>query len=507
MAQVQDFMVAIELGSTRITGIAGRKNPDGSLQVLAMASEPAAGAIRKGVIYNLDKTTQSLKSIHKRLEATLKWGIGKVYVGIGGQSLRTTRNTLSYHFDEETKISHELIDQLLDNNRDVPIIDQEILEVAPQEYKVGNNLIADPVGVPCTSLEGRFLNLIARSTVKKNIEHCFEQANWQIADYLISPLTLADTLLTASEKRSGCVLVDMGADTTTLAIYKNNILRHLAVIPLGGSNITRDICSQQLEEDVAEELKCTYGCAYTEPQDMKDEKEVYKIEGKGQIEARLMDEIVEARVSEIIANVWNQIRDSGYEEQILAGAILTGGGSMLNKIDYAFSKFTNVSKVRMARESAITLKNSSEVKRDGSMNTLLGLVFTARENCGVAPRKEQPSDAMGGLFGPDGESAESERQRRLKEQEERRKQEAEARQRVADSEALVKKAAELKAKGSYKEALNALDQAEGLKVAAQAKTIQTLRDEIKQLKKGSSLFGKIGRKLANLGDELISGED
>jgi multidrug efflux pump subunit AcrA (membrane-fusion protein) len=141
------------------------------------------------------------------------------------------------------------------------------------------------------------------------------------------------------------------------------------------------------------------------------------------------------------------------------------------------------------------------------MNTLLGLVFTARENCGVAPRKEQPSDAMGGLFGPDGESAESERQRRLKEQEERRKQEAEARQRVADSEALVKKAAELKAKGSYKEALNALDQAEGLKVAAQAKTIQTLRDEIKQLKKGSSLFGKIGRKLANLGDELISGED
>jgi cell division protein FtsA len=496
-------MVAIELGSTRITGIAGRKNPDGSLQVLAVASEPSAGSIRKGVIYNLDKTTQSLRSIHKRLEATLKWGIGKVYVGIGGQSLRTTRSTQSYHFEEETKISQELIDQLLDSNREVPIIGQEILEVAPQEYKVGNNLIADPVGVPCTNLEGRFLNLIARSTVKQNIEHCFEQAGWQIADFLISPLSLADTLLTASEKRSGCLLVDFGAETTTISIYKNNILRHLAVIPLGGSNITRDICSQQLEEDVAEELKRAYGCAFTETQDLKDEKAIYSIEGKGQIEARLMDEIVEARTSEIIANVWNQVRLSGYEEQILAGAILTGGGSQLSKLEYAFTKYTNVSKVRTARESAISLKNSLEIKRDGSMNTLLSLVFNAHENCGVAPRPKEQAASTDGLFNANGENAEPERRQRMAEQEEKRRREQEERQRVADCEALIKRAAAQKATGDYKAALNTLNQAEALKVAAQSTQIQTLRAEIKKLKSDGSFLGKISRKLVNFGDELM----
>ena len=143
-----DFIVAIELGSSKITGIAGKKHADGSIQVLALASENSSDFIRKGVIYNLDKTAQSLTSIIKKLESTLKASIGKVYVGIGGQSLRTIRNTEVRHLEEETKISQELIDSIMDSNREVPIIDQEILEVAPQEYKVGINLLADPVGVP-----------------------------------------------------------------------------------------------------------------------------------------------------------------------------------------------------------------------------------------------------------------------------------------------------------------------------------------------------------------------
>ena len=250
-----DFIVAIELGSSKITGIAGKKHADGSIQVLALASENSSDFIRKGVIYNLDKTAQSLTSIIKKLESTLKASIGKVYVGIGGQSLRTIRNTEVRHLEEETKISQELIDSIMDSNREVPIIDQEILEVAPQEYKVGINLLADPVGVPSDHIEGRFLNIIARSSVKQNIDKCFKQAGIEIADYIISPLALANAVLTNSEKRSGCMFIDFGADTTTVSVYKNNILRHLAVIPLGGSNITKDICSQQIEEEDAEELK------------------------------------------------------------------------------------------------------------------------------------------------------------------------------------------------------------------------------------------------------------
>lgn len=225
-----DFIVAIELGSSKITGIAGKKHADGSIQVLALASENSSDFIRKGVIYNLDKTAQSLTSIIKKLESTLKASIGKVYVGIGGQSLRTIRNTEVRHLEEETKISQELIDSIMDSNREVPIIDQEILEVAPQEYKVGINLLADPVGVPSDHIEGRFLNIIARSSVKQNIDKCFKQAGIEIADYIISPLALANAVLTNSENvRAACSstlaqirLLYLSTKTTYSAIWQSS---------------------------------------------------------------------------------------------------------------------------------------------------------------------------------------------------------------------------------------------------------------------------------------------
>ena len=301
-----DFIVAIELGSSKITGIAGKKLPDGGIQILALASENASDCIRKGVIYNLDKTTLSLTSIIKKLESSLKASIGKVYIGMGGQSLRTIRNTEVRHLDEETKISQELIDAIEDSNRGVPIVGYQILGVAPQEYKVGNDLIVEPKGVQTDHIEGRFLNIIARKNVKENIYQCCEYVPIGIADDaedLIAPLALADAVLTSSEKRSGCVLVDFGADTTTVSIYKNNILRHLAVIPLGGSNITKDICSQQIEEDDAEALKIRFGQAYTEPKEGDDENKEYTLEGRCSINAILLEEIIEARLNEILDNI------------------------------------------------------------------------------------------------------------------------------------------------------------------------------------------------------------
>ena len=319
-----DFIVAIELGSSKITGIAGKKLPDGSIQVLALASENSFDCIRKGVIYNLDKTTQCLTSIIHKLESTLKASIGKVYVGISGQSLRTIRNTEVRHLEEETKISQELIDALMDSNRMAPIVGYQILGVAPQEYKVGLDLAIEPVGVQTDHIEARFLNIIARNSIKQNIKQCFEQATIGIADDaedLIAPLVLADAVLTPAEKRSGCVLVDFGADTTTVSVYKNNILRHLAVIPLGGNNITKDICSQQIEEEDAEALKIKYGKAFIEPTEEYDESKVYTLDNKCSIQAQLLEYIVEARMNEILDNGAFQIVQSGYEGNLLAGAV------------------------------------------------------------------------------------------------------------------------------------------------------------------------------------------
>ncbi len=215
---VTDFIAAIELGSTEITGVAGKKNLDGSIQILAYASERSSDCIKKGVIYNLDKTTQCLTSVIGQLEEKLQAQIKKVYVGIGGQSVRSIRNTESKQMSEETKISQALIDGMMESNLQITLVDQEILNVEPQEYKIGNNqLTTEPVGIPAERVEGHYLNIIARNTLKSNIRQCFRQAGYEVADYFLSPLVTANILLTASERRSGCALIDFGADTTTVS--------------------------------------------------------------------------------------------------------------------------------------------------------------------------------------------------------------------------------------------------------------------------------------------------
>ena len=540
---VTDFIVAIELGSAKISGIAGKKLPDGSIQILATASENASDCIRKGVIYNLDKTTQSLTSIIKKLESTLKASIGKVYIGMGGQSLRTIRNTEVRHMDEEIKISQELIDSLKDSNRSVPIVGYQILGVAPQEYKVGNDLIVEPVGVQTDHIEARFLNIIARKNVKDNVNKCCDLVPIEVAEDaedLIAPLALADAVLTSGEKRSGCVLVDFGADTTTVSVYKNNILRHLAVIPLGGNNITRDICSQQIEEEDAEALKIKFAQAYSEPKENEDENKTYNLEGKCSINAILLEDIVEARVNEILNNVAHQIALSGYDNKLLAGAVITGGGINLRNMEEAFIKRTKMEKLRVAKDTHISLKGL-EVKKDGSNNTLIALLAAGKENCCLAiPTPEQPKPEPvkkasvttnvieGQLFTETGESLaaakeEEERKRQLekeaiiaqqKAEKEAQRAAAEAqkaaeeaeRKRKVECEELIQDAIRLKNNGEYNSAKKKLEKARKMRIAEKEEAISTLEKEVLKLKSENSFWGNISKKVNEVVGKVLDEE-
>ena len=377
-----EFIAAIELGSSKVTGIAGRKNSDGSMQVLAYAKEDSSSFIRKGIIYNLDKTAQSLTSIINKLEGDLKNSIAKVYVGIGGQSLRTVRNVVSRDLNEETIISQELVDAICDENLEIPLVDMDILDVAPQEYKIGNNLQADPVGVAGSHIEGRFLNIVARASIKKNLERCFEQAKIEIADLLISPLVTANAVLSESERRSGCALIDFGADTTTISVYKNNILRFLTVLPLGGNSITRDITSMQMEEEEAERLKITFGNVMYEEEESEEAATCQIEDGSRTVELQALNNIIEARAEEIITNVWNQIQLSGYDDKLLSGIIITGGAANLKNLDTMLRKRSKIEKIRTARSIRNTIQTDSDlIKKDGTQNTLFGLLFEGKENC------------------------------------------------------------------------------------------------------------------------------
>jgi cell division protein FtsA len=271
--------------------------------------------------------------------------------------------------------------ELMDANRNMKYPDQEILDAAVQEYKVDSQYQLEPVGIPCTRIEGNFLNILQRKAFYKNLNSCFETANITVAEMYLAPLALADSVLTETERRSGCVLVDLGADTTTVSVYSKNILRHLAVIPLGSNNITKDIASLQMEESDAERMKLKYGSAYTENNEI-DNNQKYPIDNDRQVESRKFIEIVEGRLEEIVANVWCQVPEE-YADKLLGGIVLTGGGSNMHNIEKAFRNYTHVDKIRIAKFVTQTITSSiNEINaHDGMMNTVLGLLAKGDINC------------------------------------------------------------------------------------------------------------------------------
>ncbi len=377
----KDFIVAIELGSSKMTGIAGKKNLDGSIQVLACVREDSSTCIRKGVVYNIDKTAQCLTTIVNKLQKQLKTNITQVYVGVGGQSIRSTRNVITRELSVETPVTQDMVIELMDANRNMKYADLEILDAAVQEYKVDSQYQLEPVGIPCTHIEGNFLNILQRKAFYKNLNSCFEAANITVAEMYLAPLALADSVLTEAERRSGCVLVDLGADTTTVSVYTKNILRHLAVIPLGSNNITKDIASLQMEESDAERMKLKYGCAFTENNEI-DNNLKYPIDNERQVEMRKFVEIVESRLEEIIANAWCQVPEE-YADKLLGGIILTGGGSNMKDIEKAFKNYTHVDKIRVAKFVIQTINSTiAELNaHDGRYNTVLGLLAKGDINC------------------------------------------------------------------------------------------------------------------------------
>ena len=156
----KDFIVAIELGSSKMTGIAGKKNLDGSISVLAVVKEDSSSFIRKGIVYNINQTVQCISNIVKKLSTALKAEIAQVYVGVGGQSIRSVKNVIVKDLPGGAIVSQDMVNELMDINRNMSYLDKEILDVAPQEYKVDSQLQLDPVGIQCSRLEGNFLNII-----------------------------------------------------------------------------------------------------------------------------------------------------------------------------------------------------------------------------------------------------------------------------------------------------------------------------------------------------------
>ncbi|NLV52041.1 MAG: cell division protein FtsA [Bacteroidales bacterium] len=382
----KDFIVAIELGSSKIAGIAGKKK-DGTMHILAYAEEKSEGCIKRGVVYNIEKTYQCVNSIISKMESVLKTKISRAYVGIGGQSVRSFKSMITRNLLTQSYITNDVIDAIRQESIEIPFNEYEVLENYPQEYVVDSSVIADPVGVMGTNIEGGFLNIIAKSNLRTNIETVFGNVGIGIVEELISPLQLANNVLTDAEKRSGCALVDLGADTTTLVVFKNNIVRYLVTIPLGCNNINKDLATLPIDETETEEVKLKYGDACQEFEVSEEmEQQTYTTSDGRKIDVSVIKNAAEARMGEIIANVNNQIINSDYSGKLLAGLVITGGGSNMKNITKAFVKSTKIDKVRVANkvnQVVIKTSNASSLKVDDvTTATILSLLLAGKEPCG-----------------------------------------------------------------------------------------------------------------------------
>lgn len=389
MGVEKEIIVAIELGSSAIRGIAGKKEADGSMQILAIEQERIGGIIRRGVIYNIDKTKTAIERIKDRLNEKLGVCINRAYVGIAGQSVHTENNRVKRIMDCRIKVDQDLVDSLMDENRNTQYPDREILEVVPQEYHLGINSEMDPVGTQTDQIEGRYMNVIARTQLQDNIRRCMKEAGLEVVELFTTPLVLADSLLPDTEKRSGCALIDLGAETTTVAIFTKNLLRHLVTIPLGGNNITNDIASlKKVDFEEAETLKKKYGAAIIEKKN-SDEYKTISISNDRKVDELEIKQIVCARMEEIIANIWNQIEKGKWQEELLSGITLTGGGAAMEGLQEAIAR-PSTNRIKIAKELILSTPTTDNEQSDiEGLNSAIALLLHGNESCATEPVTEE----------------------------------------------------------------------------------------------------------------------
>jgi cell division protein FtsA len=342
-----EIVVGLDIGTTKIAVIVGRKNEFGKIEILGLGKSDSIG-VSRGVVLNIEQTVQSIKAAVAEAENKSGVDIKVVNVGIAGQHIKSlqhrgikTRNSL----DEE--ISQKDIDALIDDMYKLVMLPgEEIIHVLPQEYIVDSEQgIKNPIGMSGIRLEANFHIITGQIAAAKNIYKCVNKSGLEVSELTLEPLASADAVLSDEEKEAGVVLVDIGGGTTDLAIFQDGIIRHTAVIPFGGNVITEDIkegCT--IIKSQAELLKIKFGSALASE---SQENEIVSIPGlRGrphkEISVKNLAHIIQARMEEIVEHVYYEIKNSGYEKKLIAGIVVTGGGSQLKHITQLMEYITGM---------------------------------------------------------------------------------------------------------------------------------------------------------------------
>jgi len=409
----QEIIVGLDIGTTKIACIVGTKDEYGKIEILGFGKTESIG-VKRGVVANIENTVKSIKIAVEQASQRSGVDIKYVNVGIAGQHIRSMQHRGNItREDPEKEISAEEIETLINNMYKLNMAPgEEIIDVIPQDYIIdGESGIKEPVGMLGNTLEANFHIIIGQTAAAKNIVKCVQRAGLEMVDMILEPIASAEAVLDNEEKEAGVALIDIGGGTTDLAIFQDNIIRHTAVIPFGGDVVTEDVkegCT--IIKRHAEELKVKFGSALASENREDEAVAIPGLRGRKPKEITLKNlaSIIQARMEEIIEQVYFEIKNSGFEKKLIGGIVLTGGGSQLKHLDQ-LTEFSTGIATRIGYPNEHLSNNVPDEMASPTFATGVGLVIEGFKRLEEEKQRQQYSGEFGdgkkskkkrkGLFG------------------------------------------------------------------------------------------------------------
>jgi cell division protein FtsA len=389
-----NLIVGLDIGTSKVAAIVGDLKEDGEIEVIGIGSQPSRG-LKKGVVVNLEATVQSIQRAIEEAESMAGCRIHSVYAGIAGSHI-SSMNSHGIVAIKDKEVTQSDVDRVIDSARAVAIpADQKILHILPQEFVIDRQEgIKEPIGMSGIRLEARVHIVTGAVSAAQNIEKCIRRCGLEVDDVILEQLASAHAVLAEDEKELGVCLVDIGGGTTDIAVFTDGAIRHTAVIPIAGDQVTNDIAvALRTPAQYAEEIKIKYACALTQLAKLEETIEVPSIGDRPsrQISKLNLAEIVEPRYEELLLLVQAELRRSGFEDLIAAGIVLSGGSAKVEGlVDLAEEIFHMP--VRLGLPQFVT--GLGDVIRNPAYSTGVGLLLFGRQH---GPHGERGPMGEGGF--------------------------------------------------------------------------------------------------------------
>lgn len=328
----KNLIVGLDIGTSKIVAIVAELQPEGSLKVIGLGQHTSRG-LKKGVVINIDSTMQAIQRALEEAELMADCKISSVFTGIAGSHIKSL-NSHGMVKIKDAEVMQADVDRVIDTARAIALpSDQQILHILTQEFIIdGQEDVREPLGMSGMKLEVKVHIVTGAVAAAQNIVKCIKRCGLEVSDLILQPLASSMAVLTEDEKELGVCLVDIGGGTTDIAVFKQGAIRHTAVVPIAGDQVTNDIAvAFRTPTQAAEEIKIKHGCSLRQLADPREVVEVPGVDGREprQLSVQTLAEVIEPRIVELYELVLNELRRSGMEEMIASGIVITGGSSMM----------------------------------------------------------------------------------------------------------------------------------------------------------------------------------